>query len=431
MKIKLLMAGFLSLVSATTFAQTKELTSAQTNYEKYTSLRTQKTGPFAATAKTSITDAKTSIDKASVNEKTSVLPLTFALKGAIYSALAVDDTVATTSAPLFATADEAVKKAKEMDTKGENKKLIDEANLNLAQYKLTEGVKDYQNAKFEDAYKALDYYRTILPDDTNAVYYTALSATNAGNKDPKYYPLAISNFNKLITLKYSGNEKVYLTLSSLYLTVKDTANALKTTTDGIAKYPKDGDLRRREIEISLQTGKQKEVLNKIESAIATDPKNKTLYYYAGLTYTQLADEADGESVKAKDAATKTSKHATALEYYGKAYDYCKKALEIDPEYFEANLNAGYDLEKPAIDDYNTANKLPATQQKEFDALIAKANGEFEASKPFLQKAVDLNPKSVEALGNLRNYYRGKSDKAHSAENTAKANDIKKQIDALQ
>jgi hypothetical protein len=34
--------------------------------------------------------------------------------------------------PLFTTADEALKKAKELDTKGDNKKLIDNANIILA-----------------------------------------------------------------------------------------------------------------------------------------------------------------------------------------------------------------------------------------------------------------------------------------------------------
>jgi len=117
MKIKLLMTCLLGLASAATFAQKGELNNAQSEYDTYASLRGQKAAAFATKANTSIQNAKTSIDKASANEKTVNLPQTFALKSAIYSSLAVDDTVATTSAPLFATADEAVKKAKELDTK--------------------------------------------------------------------------------------------------------------------------------------------------------------------------------------------------------------------------------------------------------------------------------------------------------------------------
>jgi hypothetical protein len=430
MKIKLLMTCLLGLASAATFAQKGELNNAQSEYDTYSSLRGQKLAALATKATTSIQNAKTSIDKASTNEKTAKMPLTAALKAAIYSSLAGDDTVATTAAPLFATADDAVKKAKELDAKGENKKLIDAANINLAQYKLTAGVKDYQNKKYQEAYKEFEYYRTILPDDTNAIYFTALSAVNAGEKDPKYYPLAISNYNKLLTTKYSGNSKVYLDLTTTYMLAKDTVNALKIAGEGIAKYPAYSELRKREIEMALQTGKQTDVLGKIQSALVNDPKNKELEYYLALTYSQVADAANSRSEKAKDNVIKSKEHVVALEYYGKAADAYKKALEIDPNYFEANMNLGYVLIQPALDIFNAANKLPASKQKEYEAAIAKSNTQLDLAKPYLQKAADLKPASFDALSNLRNYYRAKTDPAHAAENKAKAAELKLKIDAL-
>jgi hypothetical protein len=424
MKIKLFMAGLLGLVSATAFAQKGELSNAQSGYEKYEQLRGQKIGAIAITANKSLDDAKVSIDKASTNEKTATLPLTFALKGAIYSSLAVKDTVPSTSAPLFATAEEAIKKAKELDTKGENKKLIDASNLNLAQYKLSEGVKDYQSHSYDKAYTSFDYYRQILPDDTNAIYYSALAASNAGSADPgKYYPLAIENYKRLVNTKYSGNAKAYFDMSTLYILLKDTVNALKSIEEGVAKYPSNNELRKRDIEIALQSGKQGDILGKIEQAITNDPKNKTLYYYAGLTYSQIADGANANSQKAKDAASANPLHQTALDNYAKATDMYKKAIGIDPDYFEANLNLGYVLVRPAIDAYNAANKLPANKQKEYDDAIAKAGVQFDVAKPYLLKAVELNPKSVDALTNLLSYYRGKKDNANAAK-------IKQQIDAL-
>ncbi len=432
MKIKLLMTCLLGIASVTAFAQKGELKDAQSNYDTYAGLRGQKVAAIQTKAKASLNDAKTSIDKASANEKTMNLPQTQALKAAIYSSLAADDTVATTSAPLFATADEAIKKAKELDTKGENKKLIDDANLNLAQFKLNAGVKDYQNKKFEDAYKEFDYYRTALPDDTNAMYYTALAASNAAEatKDNKYYQLALTNYGKLVNTKYSGNQKVYLDMSSIYLLMKDTSNALKVTGEGIAKYPSSSTLRKREIEIALQSGKANDVLSKIQSAIAADPKNKDLYYYQGLTYVQVADAQNAKAAKDKDAAAKTTDHNAALEGYTKAADSYKKAIEIDPDYFEANMNLGYVLMRPALDIYNEAQSLPASKQKEYEAAMAKSNTMLDVAKPYLQKAVDLKPNDRDALTNLRSYYRAKSDKEHAAENKAKANELKQKIDAL-
>ncbi|WP_184549124.1 tetratricopeptide repeat protein [Mucilaginibacter sp. FT3.2] len=412
MKIKLLMAGLLGLVSATTFAQKGELNNAKSEYEKYEGLR------GTPLAKTSLTAARTSIDKAAVNEKTATLPLTYALKAAIYSTFANQDSVATTSLPLFTAAEEAVKKAKELDTKEENKQIIQTADLNLAQYQLTKGVAEYGAGKYDLAYKSFDYYRTILPEDTNAVYYTGLSASNSGN-----YAAAITNYNKLLTLKFSKNQTIYLDLSSVYLLNKDTTNALKAVSDGVAKYPANTELRKREIEISLQTGKEKEVLEKIQAALTADPKNKTLYYYAGLTYSQTAEAIIKEQGKTKDPVAKNKLQVSKVENYDKAAEMYKKALEIDPNYFEANLNLGYVIINPAIDQYNAANKLPANKQKEYDAAIAKANATFDQAKPYLQKAVDLNPKSIDALTNLRTYYLGKKDDANASK-------LKAQIDAL-
>jgi len=139
MKIKFLMVGLLGFISATTFAQKGELSSAQGNFETY---EAAKSTPQIALPK--LAAAKTSIDKAAVNEKTAALPQTLALKGAIYAAYAEMDTVATTSLPLFNTAAESLKKAKELDAKGEYKKLIENGNITLASYQLKKGVKEFQ-----------------------------------------------------------------------------------------------------------------------------------------------------------------------------------------------------------------------------------------------------------------------------------------------
>ena len=413
MKIKFLMAGLLALTTATTFAQKGEVSSAQTNFDTYEATRAT-----PALAGPKLAAAKASIDKAAVNEKTATLPQTYALKGAIYAAYADKDSVMATSLPLFNTAAEALKKAKETDTKGEYKRLIEGGNIMLAQYQLKKGVKEFQAKQFNEAYKSFDFYRTVLPEDTNAIYYTALAAVNSNN-----YPAAISNYNKLVTTKFSGNERVYFDLSSIYLSNKDTASAVKAVAEGIAKFPSSAELRRREIEIALQSGKQAEVLSKIQTAITNEPKNKALYYYAGLVYSQTADAAKDELAKTKDVAGKAAVQAKKAQALAKAQEMYTKALELDPNYFEANLNMGYVLIAPAIEAYNAANKLPANKQKEYDAAIIKSGVMFDKAKPYLLKAVELNPKSSEALTNLLTYYKGKKDDANAAKINKQLKDL--------
>jgi len=422
MKIKLLITGLMGLVSVAAFAQNKELNNAKDLYEKYSVEKGNKITLVQGIK--DLADAKTSIDKASVNEKTASLPLTFALKGAIYSSLVSRDTIPASKAANFTIAEEAVKKAKSLDSaKQENKSMIHDADLNLASYQFDLGRAEFQNKKFEDAYKSFDYYHQMAPDDTLALYVTGISAANAGDSNPKYYGYAISSYTKLLTTNYSNKPAIYYDLTSIYLATKDTVNALKTATAGVAAYPGDNNLRKREIEIGLQSGKQDILVDKIQSAITADPKNKTLYYYLGLTYSQIAESYGTQQKKTKVAADKDALEIKKTDNYHLAAEQYKKAVDLDPSYFEANLNLGYVILNPAIDEYNAANQLPTSKQKEYTAAVAKSKADFDAAKPYLQKAVDLNPKSYDALNNLKTYYLG-------TQNVTKANEIQKQMDAL-
>jgi hypothetical protein len=428
MKLKFLMIGLFGLISASALAQKGQLNDAQDNYTQFDAIKSQKV--LAPKAQQNITDAKTAIDKASANEKTATMPETYALKSAIYGALAMRDSVPATAEPLVTTAKDNLKKAQTADTKGDFKKLIADAQLYIAIYYQGIGVKAYQDKKYEVAYTAFDNWAQ-LSGDTTATYYSALAATNAGSANPKYYQNATTAYNKLLTTNYSANAKVYGYLATLYMQQKDTANALKTITAGVAKYPTSTTLRESQVRISLQAGKESELTGTFDQAIANDPKNKNLIYYAALTYSRIADDDETNALKAKDDASKNALIKTAEDNYAKAAVYYKKSLAIDPDYFDANLNLGYVSMRPAIDIYNQARALPSNApQKQFDDLRLKADAQFEVAYPYLQKAVDLNPKSVDALTNLRNYYRGKYDPAHAADNKTKAEDLKKQIDAL-
>ncbi|MVN22511.1 tetratricopeptide repeat protein [Mucilaginibacter arboris] len=387
MKTKYVIASVFTLVVSTTaMAQKSELATAKTEYDKYTVVRTGKI------AQTSLGTAKESIDKAAANDKTAQLPQTYALKAAIYGSLA-NDTTQQSRENLITTAQDAYKKAQDADTKGENKKLIDDAKIQIANYQLNKGVKDYQSGKYDLAYTAFDNYRQSFPEDTNAILYTGLAAANAKNNDA-----AISNYKKLVTTKYSKSLGVYQDLVTLYLQKKDTASAIKVMDEATKKYPKNAELAKREIELNIQAGNKKEVTQKLETAIANDPKNKALYYYAGLTYSSAKD-------------------------YAKAQEYYQKALDIDPNYFEANLNMGFVIMSPAIDIFNSANKLPANKQKEYLAAIAKSNAMFTKAEPYILKATEVNPTSVDALNNLKTVYIGKKE-------DAKAAAVQKRIDAL-
>lgn len=420
MRFKFLLAGLLSVVISTTaFAQQYRVKHAQDAYNTYLTLNKNKL-TFAEADK-SLIEARESVDIAASNSKTAGLPQTLGLKAAIYSTLALRDTIKKNTLPYFNKADSAYKKAKEADTKGEFKTLLDEAALYLGQYKLNEGVSSFQAHSYDSAYKSFSYYKDLFPTDTTALFYTGLAAQQ--NND---IPNAMANYQKLVTMQYSKNPYVYMTMSNFYLTQKDTVNSLKMASEGVAKYPADADLRKREIEISLITGKANEILSKVQSAIAADPKNKQLYYYAGLTYSSsgsaIHDDLEKAKKAKKDAATIAALQAKKDDYYAKAADMYKKAIEIDPSYFEATLNLGTIMLSPAIDLHNAAGDLPASKQKEYNAIQAKATALFNEAKPYVMKAAELNPKSKDALTNVRNYYVGVGDMTNASATTKKLNE---------
>lgn len=420
MRLKFLLAGLLTVASTATFAQKWRVTSAKEKYENYLKLNTSKA--TYAEADKNLLEAQTEINQSLSNKTSAAMPLTYAVRAAIYATLSMRDTVKAKTLPLFNTADSTLAVAKKMDTSGENKALIEDAARNLSQYQLNQGVADYQAKNYAAAYKDFSYYQNLFPTDTTALFYTGLAA--AANNDNAN---ALSSFNKLLPLQFSRNPTVYMTISNIYLAQKDTTNALKIASEGVAKYPSNPDLRKREIEISLVTGKSSDVLNKVQAAIAADPKNKQLYYYAGLTYSSsgsaVRDDVEKAQKAKKDAATITALQAKKDDFYAKAADMYKKALEIDPNYFEAALNLGSVLLSPAIDLHNDASQLPPSKQKEYTALQAKAATLFEAAKPYVEKAAELNPKSIDALTNLRNYYVG-------TDNMPKATEITQKLKAL-
>ncbi|MEO8795858.1 MAG: tetratricopeptide repeat protein [Daejeonella sp.] len=392
MKIKsLALALIFSGSSLVVFAQKGELSSAKSSYEKYAQLRDANS---ALLGSPNLKSAKESIDKVVVHPKTMNEPAAWAYKALIYADMAILDSVSSTSDPLFTEAVAAAEKAKQLDKSGEVKTELEKLNAMLAQYHLNKGVKAYQANSFADAYKSFDSSLNYRPGDTTITYYAGLSAINA-----KDYKSGIAKYEALTKTNFSANPQIYLDLSRLYSMQGDTVKAIQIASEGSKKYSSSSALATQEIELSLMSGKQNEVLTKISDQESKDPKNKLLPFYLGIAY---------------NAANQNDK---AIEAY-------KRALAIDPEYADANLNLGGLVLNNGIELYNAANKLPQSKQKEYDAMIKKANTEFDNAFPYLKKAAELNPESRIALENLKTYYVIKKNQAKVDEITQKLKALK-------
>ncbi len=391
MKIKsFILAAVFTASSVMVFAQKGEVANAKKNYDNYLQLKEANSLPLALP---NLQTAKTAVDKAVANEKTSADPSAWTYKAMIYGELALMDTVPSTSKPLIATAQEAYKKALELDKAGANKANLEHVNGAIfSQYELNQGVRAYQTNNFADAYTSFSNALTYRPGDTTITYYAGLSAINSKN-----YDAGIKNYEALTKTNFSANNQIYLDLSRLYSMKGDTAKAITIAGEGATKYG-DAALATQEIELSLMSGKQKEVITKIAAQAQKEPKNKLYPYYLGIAYSTVGDVAKAE------------------ESY-------LQAIAIDPEFADANINIGGVMLNKGIALYNEANKLSPTQQKEYDATMKRASTEFDKAFPYLQKATELDPKSRIGLENLKTYYLVKKD-------NAKVEELAKKIEAL-
>lgn len=391
MKIKsFILAAVFSASTLMVFAQKGEVTSARTSYEKFLGLKDANSMLLALP---NLKTAKASIDKAVVHAKTLEDPAAWTYKSLIYGELALLDTVPATSKPLIEEAKAAHKKATELDKAGENKANLENANGTIfSQYELNQGVKAYQTSNFADAYTAFNNALNYRPGDTTITYYAGLSAINSKN-----YKAGIQSYEALIKTNFSANNQIYLDLSRLYTMEGDTSRAIAVASEGATKF-NDTQLATQEIELSLMSGKQKEVITKISDQAQKNPGNKLYPYYLGIAYSTI-----GESAKAEEAYL--------------------NALKIDPNFADASTNIGGILLNKGINLFNQANQLPQNQQKEYEAMIKLGEVELEKAFPFLIKSSELDPKSRIALENLKTYYIIKKNQEKVTEISAKLENL--------
>ncbi|MFB2121611.1 tetratricopeptide repeat protein [Parapedobacter sp. 2B3] len=390
MKVKSILLGTLVLASSAAFSQTANLRKAKASYNKFNEV---KSIGNSALGITDLTTAKEALEKAIEHEKTKDLAETWTYYALVNADLGLLDSTDAAEG-YIQTAGEAREKAVSLDTEKENEQNLGILNSIIAQYEMNKGVKAWDSQDFEGAYNAFDKGLTYLPNDTTLLYYSGLAAINSQD-----YDKALAKYVELVPIdSFSNNKQIILDVSRLYLMQGDTTNAIKYAQIGVDKYPDDGELATQNIELNLMAGNEQEIINTITAQVEKDPENENLHYYLGIAYSEM-----GEIEKAETAY--------------------RKALDINPDYLDANINLGGLILNKGIDHFNKTNNA-SLPQAEYDVEIKKAYDIFDSALPYLEKAVELNGSSYLALTNLKKYYEIKEDKDKIAE-------LQARIDALQ
>jgi tetratricopeptide (TPR) repeat protein len=387
MKIKnfVILSLFIALAS-TSFAQNSNLRKAASNIQKYDELRMAGTPQLG---KNYLEDAKTAIDEAIAHDKTKDLADTWTYYSLIYGNLATDEK----SQEYADLAAQGIAKAKELDKDGKNADNIAVAVQMLGAYNFNTGVGQWESQNYQGAYDAFNKALEYMPGDTTLTYYSGLAAIQN-----KQYEKGIAKYKELIDkTDFSSHRIVMVDLPKLYLSMQDTAAALEYAEKAMLAYPEDRDAVVQNIELNLIAGNNEKIVANIQQQLEKDSQNKNLYYYLGL---------------AESGANHPDK---ALEAY-------RKAIEIDPNYADANLNAGVVLMNQVRDLLNDLNNQELTAGEQ-SARIKELKENLKPVEAYFSKVLEVEPNNSSALRGLKNYY-------DFSENEEKSKEISERLENL-
>lgn len=371
----------------TVFAQSSNLKKAASNIQKYEELRSTGSAQLGTSF---LTTAKEAIDAASVHEKTKDLAETWTYYSLVYASLAVDEK----SEENATKAAEGIAKAKELDKDNKNASNISVAEQNLYSFNFNQGVGFWDKKEYKEAYNAFNQALNYMPGDTTLTYYAGLAAIQ--NND---YQNGIDKYKQLIDKRdYSQHKAVVVDLPKLYLSLKDTTSALEYAALAAKEYPNENDAVVQNIELNLIVGNEAKIISEIENQISKDGNNKNLYYYLGI---------------AQSANNNTDK----------AYEAYKKAIEIDPNYNDANLNAGVVLMNGIREELQKVNEDKTLSNNQYTAKVNELKEKIKPAEAHFLKVIENDPKNDSALKGLKGLY----DFLQLEE---KGKEIQEKIDAL-
>lgn len=397
-----MIAGFV-LITASTYAQSSKRTTAINALHDF---QTYKEAD-------ALKKAKENIDAAAQHNETGIEAKTWKYRGDIYLAAYEEairqesekqkdikdpdkkSIISYSNAPAgdLQTAGDSYIKAKQLDKKNIYTEDVMKS-LSLVQIHLdNKGRADYNAKKSADAAsyfeKAFEVSQILGKMDTSLLNNAALSYRLGGD-----VVKAKSTYQKLIDMGF-GKGKTVSILANLYMTENDTVNSALVIRKGRERYPNDIDLLTTETNLFLKQKKNKEALENLKKVIEKNPNDPQLNFALGAIYDNLANPKS-------DKGADLPQPPEAQEYFTQSETYYKKALELDPNYFDALYNLGALYNNQGVKLYNKSNTIK-------DAAISAREGKkadeiFKKALPYLEKAHELKPKDKNTMISLKQLY---------------------------
>jgi tetratricopeptide (TPR) repeat protein len=287
--------------------------------------------------------------------------------------------------------------------------------------KLVNSAIDDSNAD-KSAIAAEKLYQAYLLEkkDTINLYYAASTYVNA-----KDYDTALKLYEELKSLNYSGKATYYYAVNKVnsnkdfFNTAADRDRMVKMTThenpteEKIAS--KRGEINKNIALIYVQQGKIDEAKKAVSDARKANPDDTSLILTEAnlyletkdmVTYKKLISEALEKNPNDVDLIFNLGVISAGSKNFSEAEKFYTKVIELNPSYTNAYINMAamkLDNEQVIIE---AMNKLGTSSDdmKKYDVLKKKREDLFKSTIPYLEKAVELDPKNQDVSKTLLNVY---------------------------
>ena len=406
MKSKYVVLASALLISVTSFAQKDEIKAAEKALRKGNSQE----------AVTILQGAESLLSNADDDQKAQF----FFVKGNAYLDLAnkkVDeDKNLATAATAYLSLVDAEK------TSGKNKYTSDAAKSIIEiKYKLiNSAIADSKVENHSDSAKKL--YDAYLLDkkDTLNLYYAAFTYVNA-----KEYDQALKIYQDLKQMKYSGRGTNYLAINKLtgeedlFTTAVERDRMVNMGTHEkptVEVTPsKRAEIYKNMALILVDAGKTEEAKSAIEEARTENPEDTSLILtQANLylqtkdyeTYKKLINEVLEKSPNDADLVFNLGVLSANAKDVVNAEKYYARTMEINPQYLNAYINMAALKLEPENAVIAQMNKLGNSDKdmKRYAVLKIERQNIFKSVIPYLEKAMEVDPKNADVANTLLNVY---------------------------
>ena len=293
---------------------------------------------------------------------------------------------------------------------------------------------DYSSASdcFSNAYR-------ISKKDTIYLYYAASSSVNA-----KEYDKSLTMYKELKSLNFTGIEKQYFALNIITnmeeafdnKLLRDASVQAKTHSNPTEKKSKSRypEIIKNMALIYNQMGDTEKALGAMLEARAENPDDLNLilteanvYYAMGnidkfKSLLEYATELDSENPELQYNLGVIAAEANDVE---NAKKYYTRAIELNPKYVNAYINLAALIlgqEESIIDEMNNLGTSAADDRRYDELRLERKEIYFEAI-PYLEQAIDIDSNNFQAARTLSNIYSATGDDAKAKEYRDLANSL--------